>query len=141
VSNSRTAQPAPVKTRKVSLRLDLNDLTIGDLEDFGEATGTALDDAMRPRKLRDGDGDLILTDDEQGGGKPQWVTMPTPTTLRALVWLAQRKTDPDFTYDDARDVLVAELNLTQRGTGLAAKPTPRGRTGRGAPRSSATSTT
>ena len=141
MSNSRTAQPAPVKIRKVSLRLDLNDLTIGDLEDFGEATGTALDDAMRPRKLRDGDGDLILTDDEQGGGKPQWVTMPTPTTLRALVWLAQRKTDPDFTYDDARDVLVAELNLTQRGTGLAAKPTPRGRTGQGAPRSSATSTT
>ncbi len=137
MSNSRTAQPAPVKVRKVSLRLDLNDLTIGDLEDFGEATGTALDDAMRPRKLRDGDGDLILDDD----GKPQWVTMPTPTTLRALVWLAQRKTDPDFTYDDARDVLVAELNLTQRGTAPAAKPTPRGRTGRAASRSSATSTT
>lgn len=138
MSNSRNAQPAAVKVRKVSLRLDLNDLTIGDLEDFGEVTGTALDDAMRPRKLRDGDGDLILTDDD---GKPQWVTMPTPTTLRALVWLAQRKADPTFTYDDARDVLVAELNLTQRKTGPAAKRTPTGRTGQGARRSSATSTT
>jgi len=131
VSNSRTAQPAPAKVRKVSLRLDLNALTIGDLEDFAEATGTDLEEAMRPRKLRDGDGDLILTDD----GKPQWVTTHSPTTLRALVWLAQRKTDPTFTYDDARDILVAELDLTQR------KQTPTGRTGPGAPRSSATSTT
>ena len=137
MSNSRTAQPAPAKVRKVSLRLDLNALTIGDLEDFAEATGTDLEEAMRPRKLRDGDGDLILTDD----GKPQWVTTHSPTTLRALVWLAQRKTDPTFTYDDARDILVAELDLTQRKTAPAAKRTPTGRTGRVAPRSSVTSTT
>lgn len=142
MSNTRTPQPAPAKVRKVSLRLDLNALTIGDLEDFAEATGTDLEEAMRPRKLRDGDGDLVLTEPDDGTeGKPQWVTTHSPTTLRALVWLAQRKTDPTFTYDDARDILVAELDLTQRKTAPPAKRTPTGRTGPGAPRSSATSTT
>ena len=63
---------------------DINELDLGELEDFAEATG------IDPMQLQDG-----------------W--QPTLKAVRAFVWLVKRRQDPALTLDDGRRVKVSEL--------------------------------
>ena len=72
------------------LRLDENELTIGDLEDFESITGQTFE-SLRPGK----DGSVAMD----------------AKMLKALVFIVKRRADPAFTLDDARDVRVTELEV------------------------------
>lgn len=63
------------------IEIDINDLTLGDLEDIEGVVGT---DTMR----------LVMKGEV------------TPKAMVALVWVAMRQSDPGFSLDDAR-----KLNL------------------------------
>lgn len=116
------------------LTIDPNALTIGDLEDFEEVTGVSLDEALKPRRVyeTDDDGDLIL--DAAGNKKPVMETDPaskrkrpateikvTTKILKALIWISNRKSDPAFTLEDARNVKVTEL-VIDTGSGDSDDP-------------------
>jgi hypothetical protein len=73
------------------LKIDPEDLTIGDLEDFEDIVGMSFDDAMAPGP----------------DGKPKVTTK----ALKALVFLSKRREDPTFTLDDARAIKVSELQV------------------------------
>lgn len=49
-------------------------------------------------------------------GKPMETIFQTDTprgrTLQALVWIATRRTDPEFTFEDAGNVKVADLTIS-----------------------------
>jgi len=81
------------------LRLDENELTIGDLEDFEDIVGSPWED-IRP-------------------GPDSAVKMSTKA-IKALVFIARRKTDPSFTLEMARDVKLGELRIEP----LRSDPTP-----------------
>lgn len=68
------------------VNLDLESLTLREIEDFETASNIAIG--------------------EIGNGK----AMPA-RALRALVWIIQRREDPAFTYEDAGDVKVTELDF------------------------------
>src|SRR5689334_14735423 len=54
--HSRTEEKPPVKP------LDVNDLTIGDLEDFEEAAGVSFQEAFKATPQLDGDGKVVVDD-------------------------------------------------------------------------------
>ncbi|MGV9815468.1 hypothetical protein ACWDTQ_26600 [Streptomyces cellulosae] len=95
------------KTDSVSLRIDPDVLTIGDLEDFEDVVGAPLYDVLQPRPVRDADGKKVL--DEKGRPEMQ-MQLPTKA-LKALIWITQRVEKPDFSLEDARNVRVSALEL------------------------------
>lgn len=71
--------------KSIDLTIDLDDMSLGEIVDFEDASGS-----------------LIGSIDESNLSARELV---------ALVWIAQRRTDPDFTFDDAREVKVSQLNI------------------------------
>lgn len=73
----------------MKIKLDPNDLTFGDMEDFEQETGEPLLAAL----------DAL--------GKNQ----ASAKTLIGLVWVCQRQIDPGFSMDDARKVRLSDLEV------------------------------
>jgi len=71
----------------MELTLDINDLTIDDVVDLETAVGRPIQEILG-----------------QDSSAPQGVT------LKALIWISQRKKDPSFTFDDAGQVSFTDLN-------------------------------
>lgn len=76
------------------ITIDLDDLTLGEMDDFEKASGIGVQD------LQDG-------------------SMPTQAVI-ALVWLSQRRANPKYTIEDARKVRMSELDFD--GNPTPAKP-------------------
>ncbi|MBT2541941.1 hypothetical protein J7E99_14810 [Streptomyces sp. ISL-44] len=91
----------------ISLRVDPDVLTIGDLEDFEEVVGAAIYDVLSPRPVIGPDGKKVL--DEKG--RPELETKIPTKALKALIWITQRAEKPGFSLDDARNVRVSALEL------------------------------
>lgn len=69
-----------------NLVVDFDDLELGELEDFEEATG------------------LDFTQMKPGKALPV-------KALTALVWIVKRRTEPDFTIEDARKMKLSTVDL------------------------------
>lgn len=80
------------------VRIDISDLTLGEVEEFEEITGLALSNF--------------------GEGKP----FPAKA-LVALVFLTKRRIDPSFTIEDARLLRINELSYGAEEV-APADPTP-----------------
>ncbi|MDT0472785.1 hypothetical protein RM863_11675 [Streptomyces sp. DSM 41014] len=91
----------------VSLRIDPDVLTIGDLEDFEDVVGAPLYDVLQAKPVRDSEGRKVLDDD----GRPELQTQIPTKALKALIWITQRNENPDFSLQDARNVRVSALEL------------------------------
>lgn len=90
------------------LTLNPDDLSLGDLEDFEEMTGTSIEDVVKPVPVMV-DGKRVF--DEKG--RPEMTVKIPAKALVALVFLSQRAKDPSFTREDARRIKVSQLNLTE----------------------------
>lgn len=64
------------------LSIDLSTLTLGEIELFEELTGQPFDEAFQPGK-------------------------PKAKAMRALAVISKRRTDPDFTWEQAGDLVMA----------------------------------
>ncbi len=99
-------------TDKISLRIDPDALTIGDLEDFEDGVGVPLYDALKPVVVKDDEGKVVLDEpDEKGRQRPLTEVKISSKALKHLVWIIQRNTNPDFTLTDARNVKVGNLEI------------------------------
>jgi hypothetical protein len=96
-----------MSTETVSLRVDPDVLTIGDLEDFEDVVGQPLYDVLQPKPVIGPDGKKVL--DEKG--RPELQTQISTKALKALIWITQRMEKPGFSLDDARSVRVSALEL------------------------------
>ena len=95
-------------TAAKKLRFDPNDFTLGELEDFEDATGTTLGDALLPKKVVGANGKPVR--DERG--RPVEEVNLTAKSLIALVWLMYRRENEQFTMADARKIKISELEIT-----------------------------
>jgi hypothetical protein len=77
-----------------TLKFNPDDITIGDLEDFEEITGRSMDDVFA----------------FDAGGKPTKVDVDSKT-MKALVFIIKRQSDPSFTLEQARDVKLGALDV------------------------------
>lgn len=97
---------------KISLRIDPDELTIGDLEDFEEGVGLPLHEALKQVPIRDDEGKLVLGEpDEKGKQRPETEVKISAKALKHLVWIIKRSTDETFTLADARKVKVGALEI------------------------------
>lgn len=112
------------------LRFDPEDLSLGELEEFEEATGKPLDQAMSEQPVVDADGKPV----RDKRGRPLRQVRMSMREVIALMWLIRRRDQPDFTLDDARKVKVADLNELElvsgddplgNGHGPVSKPSPK----------------
>jgi hypothetical protein len=94
-----------------NLRIDPDEFTLGDLEDFEDAAGVSFADAMKPRFVLDAYGEKKL--DKSDHNRPVMEVQPTPRQLIVLVWLSKRREDPAFTLADARAIRVTDLNFSE----------------------------
>lgn len=69
--------------------IDPNDLTLGELMDFEEASGEKVSDVFAASE----------------GAAPSF----SARTLTALVWVIRRRDDPNYSLDDARTVKIGDL--------------------------------
>lgn len=92
------------------LVFDENNLTIGDLEDFEEVTGLELQEALKPVALKDDEGNVVRDDE----GRPEMTVKIKPKILKALVWIANRHDNAEFSLKDARAVKVTELEIIRQ---------------------------
>ena len=69
----------------MKIQLDIESLTLREVEDFEEACGLRI------------------------GAIEDWRALPAKA-LRALVWIAGRRDDPAFTFEGAGDVRVVDLS-------------------------------
>lgn len=88
---------------------DENRLTIGDLEDFEDAVGAPLFEALKPSKVYDENGKVERDED----GRPKEEMNLSAKVLKAIVWIANRQENPEFTLADARNVRVTELDIIE----------------------------
>ena len=77
-----------------NLNLDFDDLTINEIELIEEHTGLSV---------------------QQLGDESK----PRGSTLRVLAWVIKRRTDPDFTLEDAGDLTISSLGFGGAGSGKA----------------------
>lgn len=82
-----------MSTDKITVDLDPNDLTLGEIEDLEGAGGVPF-------------GVLMKQLDEQTFSS---------RALTALVWVAMRRKDPDFTLEDARRVKIGQVEVPNPG--------------------------
>jgi hypothetical protein len=97
-----------------TLRVDPDDMTIGDLEDFQDLTGETIERAFSPKYVLDENGEKTYDDK----GRPLKDVYVGPKVLKALIFLSERRANPDFTLDDARKVKVSDLEI------VSAEPDP-----------------
>lgn len=79
------------------LSVSIDDLTLGEAEFFETETGISLEDMENFR----------LGDSKKDAKKP---ALPIKA-LTTLVCIAKRRSDPDFTMEQARNLKVSELDL------------------------------
>ncbi|MEU8086335.1 hypothetical protein AB0B57_22335 [Micromonospora sp. NPDC049101] len=89
-----------------------DDLTLGDLEDFEAYTATSIDEAFKSVPVFDDEGNRVF--DEKG--RPESTVKVATKSLVCLVWLMERKTQPDFTIADARNVKITSLVIGDSGS-------------------------
>ena len=91
------------------LKLDPEDLSIGDLEDFEDITGQSLTEALKARPVIDSDGNRMF--DEKG--RPLSEAQLSAKVIKALVFVTKRRDNPAFTLEDARHVRISELKFSE----------------------------
>lgn len=89
------------------LKLDPEDLTLGEMEEFEELAGRPLAKMIQGDIVKDDDGKPMLGPDN----KPLREIDPRVKDIIALVYLAKRRENPEFTLADARGVKISELQL------------------------------
>lgn len=90
------------------IRLDMDALTLGDLEDFEEYVGASLQDAMREKPVIDPDTGKPQRDDR---GRLVKEVQLTTKALTGIVWVVKRHDSPGLKVEAARDIRVSELEI------------------------------
>ena len=108
------------------LIFDESSITIGDLEDFEDAIGVPLHDALKAEKVRDDDGKTLRHDsgetcldagcdlsegDCPEAGRPLEALNLSAKVMKGLVWIVGRQSNPDYSLEDARNTRVTELEI------------------------------
>jgi small nuclear ribonucleoprotein (snRNP)-like protein len=95
---------------KVKVKLNMDDLTFGELEEFERVTGLVMSDAVRTDIVRDKEGRPI-PDPDDPRGRPLKETKMSARALMGMVYLGLLKENPDTTFEDVRKIKLSDVEL------------------------------
>lgn len=98
-------------TDKIKVSLDMDTLTLGDLELFEEACGGNLLEAIAPKVVRDPETGKPVKDPDDPKGRPLTAMQVDARTMVALVYVALKKTNPDMSLAEAKAIPLSRLDF------------------------------
>lgn len=99
--------------RKISL--DIDALTLGDLELFEDACGGDLMTALTPEVVRDPKTGKPVPDPDDPKHRPLMAVKMTAKTMLGLVYVSLKREDPDMTVAQVRAMPLNELDFSLEG--------------------------
>lgn len=114
---------APVVSTKRKIRLDMDSLTLGDLEAFEEVVGGDLMAALAPQIVRDENGRPI-PDFKDPKHRPLKEVKVSAKNMVGLVWIALRKDEPDLTLAQVKAMPLSNLDFDLEGVESPDPPEP-----------------
>lgn len=112
---------------KRTIRLDMNELTLGDLELFEDAVGGNLMEALTPQIVRDANGKPVPDPDDPKGHPLKRIAVSAKTMV-GLVYIALRKDDPTITLEQAKAIPLNDLDFDIENAEGEPDPTELGET-------------
>jgi hypothetical protein len=120
-SPKKRAQAKAPARKQIRFEVDPDQLTLGDLEDFADATGIEFDEARRYVPLIDPETGVQRLSET---GKPMFRLKMSARCMTALVWIIERRSNPALTLEQVRsDVTIGDLVFA---SDPAAAPDPPG---------------
>lgn len=112
-------------TEKTKLRLNIDDLSLGDMEAFEDATGKDIMEVLKPRPVIDPETGRPVKDPDDPKGRPLMQAQVTAKAFVGLVYLALRRDNPDLTMADVRGMKLSEIDfdIDQEDSAGVADPT------------------
>jgi hypothetical protein len=98
---------------KLKVKLNMDDLTFGELEEFERVTGMVMSDAVRTDIVRDNTGRPV-PDPDDPQGRPLKETKMSAKAMMGMVYLALRKEDSEMTFDKVRALRLSDVDLDVR---------------------------
>lgn len=113
-----------MSTEKTRLRLSMDDLTLGDMELFEEATGRDIMDVLKPRPVLDEVTGRPVPDPNDDKGRPLLQAQVTSKAFVGLVFLALRKDNPNLTIEEVKAMRISDIDFDiDQGPDAEADPT------------------
>lgn len=89
------------------IKFDPNEWTLGDMDDFETVVGKPLSEVFKAKNVIGDDGQ---PEKDKRGRPVKEVTLDAKSII-AIVWLEKRRTNPEFTLEDARKVKFTALEM------------------------------
>lgn len=105
---------------KTKLRLNLDDLELGDMEEFEKATGQDIMEVLKPQPVIGDDGRPVKDPDDPKG-RPLMQAKVTSRAFVGLVYLALRKDNPKLTIAEVKKMKLNQIDFDMEES---ADPTP-----------------
>lgn len=96
---------------KKKLRLSMDELTLGDMEAFEDATGKDIMEVLKPRPVIDEVTGRPVKDPDDPKGRPLMQAQVTAKAFVGLVYLALRRDNPDLTVAEVKALKLSEIDF------------------------------
>lgn len=93
------------------LKLSMDDLTLGDMELFEDATGKDMMDVLKPRPVIDEETGRPMKDPDDPKGRPLMAAQVTSKAFIGLVFIAMRRENPDLTIADVKAMTLSSIDF------------------------------
>lgn len=101
---------------KIKVSMDMDDLTFGELEEFENATGLVMSEAVKSVIVRDKDGRPVPDPDDEKGRPLKEVRM-SAKAMMGMVYLAIRRQNPETTFEDVRRLKMNDVEFDVQESG------------------------
>jgi hypothetical protein len=105
------------------LRLSMDDLTLGEMELFEEATGQDILEALKPKPVIDEATGRPKKDPNDKKGRPLMEAQVTSKVFVGLVYIALRRDNPDLTLAEVKSMPLKDIDFDIEESASDANPT------------------
>lgn len=93
------------------LRLSMDDLTLGEMELFEEATGRDILEVLKPKPVIDDETGMPKKDPNDPKGRPLMEAQVTSRAFVGLVFIALRRDNPNLTLAEVKAMPLSSIDF------------------------------
>lgn len=96
---------------KVKVSMDMDELTFEELEDFEDATGLVMSEAIKTVIVRDPKTNRAIADPDDPKGRPLKEVRMKSIAMRGLVWIALKRDNPEISFEEVKKMRPADIDF------------------------------